>query len=267
MVEQSKHLYWSLVLFLSLCAAAPLRAADNPWREIKQKHFIIHYVSSREFAEQVGRTAEKYYRKIARDLGFARHDKFWLWERRARIYIYRSRADFTHATGSPKWAAGKADYEARTIATYEGSTTFINSVLPHELTHLIFMEFVGFERDIPLWLNEGVAQWEDDTQRDKAIGLARYLHFRKRLTPVRRLMTVNVGDVESTGQAVAFYSQAVSLVGFMIEKYGSSRFRTFCGQLRDGKPVEDALRFTYPGTIRSIEALETEWHQHLEVSK
>jgi hypothetical protein len=255
------------IAVLVLATAASLRGQDDAWNEIKAKHFLVYYVGEREFAERVARSAEEDYSKIAQDLGFTRHDNFWLWDRRAKIYIYRARADFTRATGAPKWAAGKADYQARLIATYEGSETFIDSVLPHELTHLIFMEFVGFTADIPLWLNEGVAQWEDALARDRALRLVRGLHADKRLTPLTRLMTVTVGDVGSTGQAVAFYAQAVSLVGFMIEKHGSAQFRVFCGELRDGKSVEDALRFTYPGTIRSMESLETEWHQHLEASE
>ena len=254
-----------MVLFLGL---APFARCDDPvWQELKQKHFIVYYVGNRAFAEKVGRTAERHYDKIGRDLGFTRHGDFWLWDRRARIYIYGSRAEFRRGAGAPDWAAGKADPGKRLIATWQGSAAFLDSVLPHEMTHLIFMEFIGFKNNIPLWLNEGVAQWEDVLRREGTVRLARQLRAHGSLTPLVRLMTQDVRTIGDTAQAAAFYAQSVSLVGFMIECYGSSRFRTFCGHLRDGKSVDDALRFTYSSEIRNIEMLETEWHEYLEELK
>ncbi len=113
--------------------------AKPEWKEIKKKHFVICYSDSSEFAQRVGREAEKYYKTISSDLGFTRHDGFWLWDKRAKIYIYNSRADFVRASGAPHWAAGKANVAQRLIATFQGGKGFIDSVLPYEMTHLIFM--------------------------------------------------------------------------------------------------------------------------------
>ena len=61
-----------------------------------------------------------------------------------------------------------------------------------------------------------------------------------------------------------YYLQAVSLVGFLIETYGSLSFADFCRQLRDGKRLEDALRLAYPLKIRNLEELEKNWREYLE---
>ena len=53
------------------------------------------------------------------------------------------------------------------------------------------------------------------------------------------------------------------MVGFMIEEHGSERFRVFCGHLRDGKTMDDALRFTYPSRMRNLLELEAAWKKHL----
>jgi len=55
-----------------------------------------------------------------------------------------------------------------------------------------------------------------------------------------------------------YYIQSVSLVGFLIEDYGSKRFADFCRELRDGKTVQQALLFAYPTHIRSLEEFEDE---------
>jgi hypothetical protein len=249
---------------VSLCLTTLAPAAESKWQELKLKHFIIHYAQDAAFAKRVGRKAESYYDSIMRDLGMARHDGFWLWDRRARIVIYPNHETFVKGTRAPSWAAGKAVASERLIATYRGSDEFLDSVLPHEMTHLIFNEFLGFEREVPLWLNEGVAQWEDQLNRKRTLAFVLRLHAGGKLMPLSELTRLDVRKVKARGQAATFYAQSVSLVGFLIEKYGSRRFRQFCGHLRDGKTLDEALRFTYPGQIRNIEALEQVWHRHLE---
>ena len=81
------------------------------------------------------------------------------------------------------------------------------------------------------------------------------------------LMRLDVRTVKNKGVAVIFYAQAVSVVGFMIEKYGSAGFRRFCGQLRDGKTINEALRFTYPEKICNVSLLEKEWYKYLKEMK
>jgi len=249
-----------------LLAAAPgaAWAGDDGWQILKGKHFIVHYMAKKSFAEDVLSRAEREYYRVAHDLGITRHGDFWLWNRRVRIFIHPSREAYVKATRAPKWSAGRASYQNRTITTFVGSKKFLDSVLPHEMTHLIFREFVGFESDIPLWLDEGVAQWEDRTNRDRAVSLAQRLYENNGLMPLRELTRTDVRRVPSGIKAVHFYAQAVSLVGFMIETHGASRFRTFCGHLRDGKSMDDALRFTYPSSMRNLEELERAWRRHLE---
>ena len=38
-----------------------------------------------------------------------------------------------------------------------------------------------------------------------------------------------------------YYLEAFSLIGFLIERYGSTRFASFCRHLRDGKELENTL--------------------------
>jgi len=238
-------------------------AATSEWQVVKGKHFLVYHVTNSVFADKISSRAEEYYNGITADLGFEKFDNFWVWENRAKIYIYPSRDDFMSATGSPDWAIGKTVTSRREIYTFSGDDSFAESVLPHEMTHLIFREFTGFKEEIPLWLNEGLAQWEEQAKRTQAVKVAKRLITGNRYVPLSSLMSVDVKKLVADGNAGEFYAQSASLVGFLIEKHGSERFRKMCGHLRDGKTMDDSLRFAYPDTIRNIEELEKAWKSYV----
>jgi hypothetical protein len=252
---------------LALSSTAQDKSTETmAWHEIKGQHFLIYHQGHKAFANKVLQRSEKEYHRITRDLGIRRYGNFWLWGKRVKIYIHQSKATFMKDTGAHAWVGGRANYVDRVIRSYAGSEQFLDTVLPHELTHLIFREFVGFSSDVPLWLDEGVAQWEEVTGRERRLKLARRLHQLGRLLPIDQLTRTDIRRVPSAIKAVEFYSQAVSLVGFMIEKFGPRRFRTFCGHLRDGKSMNDALKFAYPSAMRNTHQLESAWTRHLEAS-
>jgi len=255
-------------LALALAGASPLALAEAPWDVVKGDHFLVYHRGDAEGARNVSRRAEDHYRRIRHDLGFAKYDDFWVWDRRVRIYVYPSHRFFVRATGAPGWAAGKASYDRREISTFRGNDSFLDSVLAHELTHLIFVDFLGFQStEVPLWLHEGMAQWEEPGRRAGAHSLCRRLLAGNRLFPLAELTRLDVHAVKRGRRTAAFYAQSASLVGYLIEQHGSVPFRKLCGQLRDGKRLDDALRFTYPGTIRTLEALETAWRTYLEAGQ
>lgn len=246
---------------LSVLAFAPAARAD--WQELKSKHFIVRFEEDRDFAERVRREAERCYGAILRDLGYRRHGNFWLWSNRTRLILHGSREEFLRATGAPAWASGKTSFTTREITGYRGSERFIESVLPHELTHLVFRDFLGPLGRVPLWLEEGVAQWEERAGRAAIRRRALTLLRQRRLAPLRTLTAQDVREEPRLREASAFYVQAAGLVGYLIEEHGSQQFRKLCGQLRDGKSLEDALRFTYPASLRNMAGLESAWLAHV----
>jgi len=252
-----------LLLAAMLTAALPVLAAAPEWQIIKGKHFLVHYLDNSSFAEKLAGRAEEYYDSITVDLGFARFDNFWLWENRVKIFIYSSREEFAKATNAPEWASGKAECNKREIFTFPGNDDFMESVLPHEMTHLVFRDFVGFKGEIPLWLNEGVAQWEESAKRQKLAKIARKLAVGNRHIPFDKVIRMDVKRVIASGQADNFYAQSMSMVGFLIKQHGSEKFRTFCGQIRDGKGLDDSLRFAYPESMRNISDFEKSWKKYV----
>ena len=256
------------------------------WQELKGEHFIIYYISDEAFARKVRDTAEIYYRQIALDLGYPRYSEFWLWDKRVKIYLYPDHSSFLKATGQPEWSQGMADYGKKEIVGYNLSQIFLDSILPHEMAHLIFRDFVGFKGEIPLWLDEGVAQWAEKNKRAYIKKLIKKAYDEDRLLSLEDIMKLDIRNIRAQDEVYVrsttsktgeprvlflsgdslvnlYYLESVSLVGFLIETFGSDSFSHFCRQLRDGKRINEALSSTYPNYIRSLEDLERRWRKYL----
>ena len=246
--------------FYLLCSLA----GAEEWKEMKSGHFIVYYLDDSSFAYEVSARAETYYDKIASDLGYARYDNFWQWENRAKIYIYRESAEYHKATRAPSWSSGFANYQSKEVFSFARSPDFVETLLPHELAHLIFRDFIGFKADAPAWLDEGVAQWEEESKRKIAAALFKEYIYKKEVMPISQLTQMNIGAQADAAVSRKFYVEALALVGFLIERYGNSRFTLFCRELRDGKSIDKALGLVYPDSIRNTSELEREWMRHYE---
>jgi hypothetical protein len=239
-------------------------ALPEEWQELKGDHFIVFYDKGKEdFSREVLRAAERGYSEIASDLGYARYSNFWQWENRVKITIYSEKASFLKATNQPEWSIGNANYGKKEINSYSGSGEFVHTTLPHEIAHLIFRDFVGFKGEVPVWLDEGVAQWQERPKREVVKYLTRDLYGHKLLMPLRQLTRTDVRGIQDTAQATNFYIQAASVVGFLIERFGAERFTDFCRQLRDGKSLDESLRFVFPTQMRDLEELEARWLEYV----
>ena len=277
-------------------------AYAQSWKEIKSDHFLLYFVPSsviinsgdsssvveaEDFSEEVLRKAEVYYERIAEDLGYQRASEFWTWDKRVKIYLYADHDSFIKASDHPAWAGGMADYDSKTIRSYFGSKEFTDTILPHEIAHLIFRDFVGFKGAVPLWLDEGVAQWTEEKKREEVKRAVKGMLMRNGLLTMDDMMKLPIDSIKSgenvyirptrtrsgekgvlflTGNNLitTYYVQSVSLVGFLIEKFGKNDFTGFCRALRDGKDLEEALTTVYGTRIRNLNDFDDQWKDYIE---
>ena len=274
----------ALLSLVSVLAAAQWAAGDIKWQEQRGSHFIVYFtdagkkaggvdksgktVPGDRWAKNVLRKGEQYYKSIADDLGYPRHSKFWTWDNRVKIYIYPDHESFVKATGQPKWSKGLARYNEKEILSYRWAKEheFLDALLPHELGHLMFRDFIGFKGEAPLWLDEGVAQWQEPAKRKVIRQVMRKLLKEGRLLPLKKLSSIDHTTLNSRMQTQAvheFYIQSISLVEFMVTRHGKNRFTNFCRALRDGKTLDNALKSAYSPVILNIEDLEKRWIKHI----
>ncbi|MCM8800543.1 MAG: hypothetical protein NC912_00795 [Candidatus Omnitrophica bacterium] len=281
-----------LIGILTFCCSVLFLSSGfcQEWQELNSQHFRVFFSKDKDFlkfAKEVLDKAEKYYSQIAQDLGYPRYSEFWTWEKRVKIYLYSDHNSYLKATGQPEWTKGVADYKNKQIISYVWNEGFLDSLLPHEMAHLIFRDFVGFKGEIPLWLDEGVAQWSESEKRKEYKRIIKRLFEQDLLISLEDMMKLDIRTVKTTDRIYirsirmrdgkqgtllvsgnvlvdTYYLQSVSLVGFLIERFGSDNFAHFCRQLRDGKGLEEALKSVYPTYLRSIQELEDRWRDYLE---
>lgn len=259
MVKKKIYIFLFAFLFIALFAYFNVRAAVKDLLFLNGEHFLVYYTDDEEFAKNVLRKSEYYYKKIAEELGYGRHSDFWTWDKRVKVYLFPNRQSYINATGMSSWSEGMADYTEKKIVSYVWSVGFLDTLLPHEIAHLIFRDFIGFKGEAPLWLDEGVAQWMEPEKREYVfLEMAQIIEDEKNI-PLDRLTLMDTRDETDNEVIYIFYAESASLVGFLIKKFGSKQFAEFCRQLRDGKSLRTALTFAYPKDIRSLNQLQEEW--------
>jgi len=246
---------------LSVFIVASLALAAT-WNTDKSTHFIIYYKNAPDrFLDELIDKAEGYYNKIADDLGFRRYN-FWLWDNRAKIYIYDNAQDYQAATAQPAWSSGCAYPREKVIHTFPYAKNFFNTILPHEMGHIIFREFVGFDNlAIPVWLEEGVASYQQDLRFSAAGIMIKEALAKNRFIPLTKLAELNPQSMADTQSVNLFYAESVSILDYLVKEFGQDRFMLFCQGLRDKKNLEKALLLAYP--FKNIEDLDKKWHRYL----
>jgi hypothetical protein len=261
-----KHWLLALCLLCGLCALPAISSAQA-WQEKTSTHFRVFYQQNPAFAAAVLEYAEVYYSQIRLDLGLThvvhRDQIPWLWDKRCQIYLYPNQQAYRQATGAPAWSSGFVNYPRRMVYSHLEVSSFLEQTLPHELAHILFREFVGFDNyRIPRWLDEGVAQYAELSRRTEAWNVMRQGLTQGIYIPLDQINALHVAHA-SGGTAHVFYTQAATLVHFLLAAYGPRRFIDFCSNLRDGYSVERALSFATGGSIASLRALEDAWRTFL----
>lgn len=258
-----------VVIVLSFVFVANAIAAQE-WLTRKSIHFIVYYKKcSQSFLDKLISQAEKNYKDIASELRFF-IDEPWIWEERAKIYVYDNKNEYLQSTGMPEWSVGSARPFEKTVYTYAESHKFFGHTLTHELTHLILRQFIG-RKSIPLWFEEGVAVYMErrknpaaaNREMRKLIKNDQYLPFDdffnmqfydldKERNPEEDLRGLNLVD--------KFYLQSFSMVYFLIKEYQPYRFSILLRKIREGKRFEEAFPDVYRA-FKDTARLEKKWKE------
>ena len=239
-----------------------LSIREGDWRHAETPNFIYHYFRS-FIAAPVSAEAEFYYRVIAREL----EKDTTQWERKCHIFIFESAKDWTQFQKKgllDPWtggihANGELFIQRNPELRWKGNT------LAHEIAHLVVHRFFGSE--IPLWLNEGYAEYAGvrgyaafhrargyaARPRAQAVDPARYLSLAK-LTCATNY-PANVEDIAT------FYHEAERLVRFLsiTDKRG---FSLFFEALARGNRFESALVKGFGARFNDLAVLERDFQSY-----
>ena len=233
--------------------------AINPpeWKHGETEHFIYHFQRG-YVATPVSVEAEFYFRVISKEL--AKGDVPWT--EKAHIYIFERPADWEAFQTSGRlepWTGGIQSGGSLFIVR-NPAYRYADNTLGHEIAHLVLRRFYG-ER-IPLWLNEGFAQfvskgayasfqrargysakpWSSGVAREKLFGLA-------------EITTMGYPPAD---QVEAFYDQSERLVRFLAAA-DREKFLKLIELSTQGHSFEAALASTSGTRFTNFAAFEEQF--------
>lgn len=230
---------------------------DPGAQELQSLHFLVKAYgvsATRAYAD----TAEAAYTRIMNDTGLYSFKPRGLY----RIVVYGTQDEYRKKTGQPEWSGGVAVGNA----IYSYVSPRLEGVLSHEMTHLIWFEYMGRLNPDHRWVNEGLAVY----QEAKALGskgqtdLFSVLRGNLRAAPLPMESMIRlVPATERAYEVSLWYAQAESLTRFMVERGGRIGYAQFLEALRGGKSFDGAVAAGFPGQWTSLSDLEAQWKRSL----
>lgn len=252
----------SVLISLGLCFIQhnnEIFASD--FERLERGHFVVYHHNI-DFANRLSWKAEYYYKKILNHFG-VREFRPWEGGDKCPIYVYKTREDFMKGTGAAEWAGGAAQYEPFGFASYEGSSALLTSTLPHEMTHMLLYLFMD-KKPPPLWLNEGMAQFEEEEQTI-IYNRKRFMKFYAKEGSYIELNELMAMTGIPKDEEAIFYAEASSIVDHLITDNIRTNYGRFLTYIKNGYRLEDALKKAYQWKYKNgIADLEKRWLEFLK---
>lgn len=238
---------------------APFKLLDPGAYEQTSLHFSVKAYGSAK-AQAISARAEDLYQTLMMDTNLFSFMPAGLYE----LVVYGTHEEYMAKTGQPEWSGGVAYGNA--IYSYEGPQ--LGQVMAHEMTHLIFGEFMGRPRPDLLWVNEGLATYEQAKAAGGKNGPAELFpeaRDRVRNQPASMAQLTSFVPL-SSGEAgasnvSAWYAQSQSMVEFLIQHGGRLGFSQLLQGLKDGRACDEALRAAYAGLWTGLDSFYAAWRK------
>jgi hypothetical protein len=210
------------------------------WQVIKGGNINLHYYDEdSSFGQQLHDAAAQALVRLSNDVGLVPSEP-------VDIYIYANTDDLKAAVlYEPNWVGGQAfpEDDIVIIGVETSQLDWGKSTEAHELTHVLVghltFSCLGF---IPTWLNEGLAMFGEGGSQPAELSQLEQAIASDQLLSLRSLS----GEFSAeSSRANLSYTEAYSVVNFMISTYGRNKMTSLLLALRDGQAADDALRSVY----------------------
>jgi tetratricopeptide (TPR) repeat protein len=223
---------------------------------LEHEPFVIYHHND-ALAAEVARSLDAHLARIQEATGLTPD-----WGGKVKVFIHRDQGEYTAATGQGAWSGGMSRFvitpgrslSGMELHSWQTSPRLLNSVLPHELTHLLLNSRLSSPQDLPRALHEGLAILMEPAYRQ-----GHYLSFlRDRLKNQTSLpLDELLARTEYPPEPDFFYAQSFALVAYLVQQQG---LQEVLGLLQEGVRGQGLLdRLVRLAGARSAEEFESDW--------
>ncbi len=175
------------------------------------------------------------------------------------VMLFDTQASYMNFTKRPAWSGAVSDLQSDTMYVMEGKSFYPLSV--HELTHLYFDGYF-LPSVSPLWLSEGMAvymQIYSTKQKPGWVDPAVQRILQGQYIALDEMVEMNDISHLTSQQAELWYTQAYTLVDYLLNERSRDEFYRFCNELKAGSPVHQALYRAYGMPFTKVSVLQNVW--------
>ncbi len=220
------------------------------------RHFTIQFDGSenRDLYRTVIEILEDAYREIGRALSYYPDEAI-------TVILYTAQ-QFQDVTRLPGWVGASYDGKIRVpSAGYERQPDVLRKLLYHEYVHAVIhaltRQQITAVKDmpsprVPVWLHEGLAQYlEAGSERETVDDQLRAVAQRRGMIP----LSVLEGSFMrfNSNQALLAYAESLSVVGYLVNRYGFYRVTRLLEALSKLQAIDAACRDAFATPYETIE--------------
>ncbi len=220
----------------------------HSWQTISSGNINLHYYKGgQSFGQALHDAAAQALVTLSSDVGITT-------DKPVNIYIYANTNDLQASIlYAPSWVGGQAFPETNIviIGVSTDQLDWGKSTEAHELTHVLVghltFSCLGF---IPTWLNEGLAMYG---QGGPLADQVTQFNQAKSANQLLALGSLAGAFSDEANRANLSYTEAYSVVNYLIQTYGRDKMTALLLSLRDGNTIDQALQSAYGFNTNGLE--------------
>jgi hypothetical protein len=221
------------------------------WQKMETSHFLIFH-KDLKLAVEAKRIAESSYKRLVSELSFKPNKKI-------KIYLYSNQKEYL-AINPPEETVGFAEPSSNQIFL-STEITNMETTIPHEITHIIFIQSIPEISRVPFWFNEGLAIFESNSpyypEGEKKLFSERNADS---ISQLSRLISAPV-DID-TRKRISF--EGYLIIKFISERYGANKLRMIITNLQHRVSFEKALEESLGVTVSELDG---SWYKYVNREK
>ncbi|MEW6142667.1 MAG: peptidase MA family metallohydrolase [Chloroflexota bacterium] len=183
-------------------------------------------------------------------------------ERKIKVFIYPNVEQLKAAMLFPQdWTGAVAfsQYNIVLVPVNASNLSWAQGALAHEITHLLVGEAVfGPFDDIPVWLNEGLAEYAEEN--NLTVGEKNLIDSAMRENRLISVRSLSSNFPTDSQQAYLSYAESKSIVIYLINRFGWEKMRELLAVFKDGATYDSALKKVFG---LDSAALDKQWRDSL----